>query len=405
MGNLLGPGSEKAAAEQGPDSKKARVEQGADSGSGAEQHGSWRKDESPKPPGEPKEALLADLAELSFEVSMMNGTQLTATASASGSVKQIKEAFEKQLELPAHGRLKLFCNGTVLLPSMPLSSLESSALFGAVSVEQAVDVLKQAASSYPAYADLMERAVTPIDGTVRTASTGEFPTILEVLEDLAGEPKELPCMKADGPGKLRFWGKKAELLLPSLNASPWKKALGKEQLEEVTIVASCNSDCFNRGLGFAIEASPLMESTVDAKGVPSYVYNGYGLNAGSDGEHSDGEDSETRGIPARLRRNVVKFHPGMHGGQLRVEGAGGWGNQSMGFTPASLREEDGGLHTLKLTVRTTGINTIQFREWSKQWTHKLFDGEHIPAVYGVADMGTYEKQGVVYGRFCLEAPA
>ncbi len=46
--------------------------------------------------------------------------------------------------------------------------------------------------------------------------------------------------------------------------------------------------------------------------------------------------------------NRLVFHPGYSGGAFRVEGAGGFGNQNMGFTPAA-----GILHLLEVAVNST----------------------------------------------------
>eukprot|EP00931_Biecheleriopsis_adriatica_P022985 TRINITY_DN14630_c0_g1_i1.p1 TRINITY_DN14630_c0_g1~~TRINITY_DN14630_c0_g1_i1.p1 ORF type:complete len:407 (+),score=82.50 TRINITY_DN14630_c0_g1_i1:85-1221(+) len=356
------------------------------------------------------------MSQVTFEVVMMNGMQLEVKVEKTDTVKQIKEDAEKQLGLQEqkHKFLKLVCDGDVLLPSMPVASLQSDMLFGSVSREQSLEVLRQAASSYPAYAELMASADLQTEGTQQIVATQAFPSILDVLEDLAGQPKPVKDMKAEDSGKLRFWGRSGGLLMPSLKAAPLKERLGADTLEEVSIIVGCNSDCYNRGLGVGLESSPLMCSTVDEKGIPSYMYNGLGVNDNSGDEEEDEEEEEEKvaAKPAEKKRNVVKFHPGMHGGLLRIEGVGGWNNTDIGFTPKSLSQTGGALHTLILTLRKCGRNTIEFKgagadgpTWSKDWQRQLFDGDHIPSVFAFLDLGSTEDQGVMYGRVSLQACA
>lgn len=345
-------------------------------------------------------------------VTMMNGKKVSVQVDESSTVRHVQQAAEAQLELEPHTSLKLVCSGNVLLASMPVASLETHSLFGTVTREQDVHILKQAASSYAGYVDLMENATVETLEGARIASTAELPTILDVLEQLAGEHKELPELAQLEDDRLRFWGENGELLMPPLRASPLRRALGVERLDEVTITVTCNSDCYNQGLGVGVEASPLLNTTVDEKGIPSYMYNGFGLTSSLGDE--PGEDGRAQ---ASTRRNVVKFHPGMHGGALRVEGVGGWGNSSVGVRPASLREAEGALHTLRITVRTSGVNTVEFKgvrngtgdpqvpAWTRDWNRELFDGDHIPSLFAFLDLGSTDQKGVVYGRVSLQARA
>ena len=82
----------------------------------------------------------------------------------------------------------------------------------------------------------------------------------------------------------------------------------------------------------------MSDSTIDDKGLPSYVYNGYGLSEGK-------------------KQNAVKFHPGMGGGAVRVEGLGGFGNQDMRFTPANWSGSGHQFHTLHLTMVPASCRT------------------------------------------------
>merc|ERR1712196_237957 len=99
-----------------------------------------------------------------------------------------------------------------------------------------------------------------------------------------------------------------QLIMPSLDLAPLQAAAGVESFPRVTLCVGVNSDSSNDGLGVVLEASPMMDVSVNDHGIPSYVYSGsigFGVSAGSQG-------------------NCVKFHPGMSGGALRVEGRGGW---------------------------------------------------------------------------------
>jgi hypothetical protein len=354
------------------------------------------------------------MTSVTFNINMaIDGRELVATVSAEATVKQIKDDIEKELGVQEPAYVKLICEGDVLLPSKVVSELQSTELFGVVSMEQDVQVLKQAASSYERYTELMQDAtVETVEGS-KIATTRVLPTILEVLEDMAGERKELPEMRQEEDGKVRFWGRCGELLMPSLKAAGLKRVLGVESLEEVTIIVGCNSDCYNQGLGVGLEASPLMNCTVDEKGVPSYMYNGYGLTEALSLDKEDGSGKRWR-TQEPLRRNVVKFHPGMSGAELRCEGVGGWTNTSVGFNPEALSNTKGALHTLRLTMRTSGVNTIEFQgvdckgnvqqpAWCKTWNRELFDGDHIPSMFAFLDLGSQETRGVVYSRIQLQA--
>merc|ERR1712187_579108 len=74
--------------------------------------------------------------------------------------------------------------------------------------------------------------------------------------------------------------------------------------KSVTLCVGVNSDAYNRGLGVVVNANPSLDVTMNENGLPSYAYNGYGLQRG-------------------VRGNAIKFHPGMGGGEFRIEGKGG----------------------------------------------------------------------------------
>lgn len=137
-----------------------------------------------------------------------------------------------------------------------------------------------------------------------------------------------------------------------------------------------NSDAYNQGLGVVLEASPLLDSTVDEAGLPSYIYNGYGVGQ------------------AGKKQNAIKFHPGMSGGQLRVEGVAGWHNSDIGFKPATWSRSGNKYHTLELTLGADGKNemcikgTNEGEVWRKPWKRQLTSGRHIPAIYAWLDLGS-----------------
>merc|ERR1712129_564553 len=121
------------------------------------------------------------------------------------------------------------------------------------------------------------------------------------------------------------------------------------------------------------EASPLMDDTVDESGMPSYIYNGYGVS----------EDK---------KQNAIKFHPGMHGGLLRVEGKGGFDNSSMPFTPEGWTDSGRKYHSLSITAGADGQNVIGLRSaageyWEKPFRRQLTQGKHIPSLYAWLDLG------------------
>ena len=64
-------------------------------------------------------------------------------------------------------------------------------------------------------------------------------------------------------------------------------------------------------------------------------------------------------IESTRTNNTVKFHPGMHGGMLRVEGGGGFFNQSIGFTPKSWTDSGHRFHKLEVTAGADGDNEVR----------------------------------------------
>jgi len=204
------------------------------------------------------------------------------------------------------------------------------------------------------------------------------------LEEASRDLGEIGGNTQNGLDLLIYSGKEGEIILPSLDAKPLLHSLRKNELPSATIVVGVNSDSFNRGLGIVVEASPQINETEEH--VDSYSYNGYGV---------------------QLNRNVIKFHPNMNQGDLRVEGPGGFPNQQMGFTPAGWSNSHHELHALEVTVSTNGINKILFKEangvhtFEHIWRHKLFDGRDFPTVYGFIDLGGENGKPLIVGPVSL----
>ena len=207
---------------------------------------------------------------------------------------------------------------------------------------------------------------------------------------MSGQPPEIPHFKAsaDADVAFEFCGPQGALLLPSLDVAPILQANGFKGLSSIprtTISVGINSNSYNRGLGIVLEASPLMDE-VEKKGW--YTYSGIG------------EDR-------RARSAAVKFHPGMRGGHLRVEGFGGFDNTDIGFTPKDFDASGKKLHMLELTVGADGVNEVCIRgteegqSWSRKWTGQLFNGRNLPAVHAWIDMGGFEGQPLHVGPISL----
>jgi len=120
------------------------------------------------------------------------------------------------------------------------------------------------------------------------------------------------------------------------------------------------------------------------------VYNGYGLQ----------KDKNS---------NAIKFHPGMGGGQLRIEGVGGFGNQDIGFTPQDWTSSENSFHTLEVSLGTDGQNNLkltghQGEVWQRGWENRLTDGRYSPELHAWLDMGgSFKPRGfVVYGDIDVE---
>lgn len=229
----------------------------------------------------------------------------------------------------------------------------------------------------------------PADDDDGHALVGPLPTILDYYMEtklLSQHARAARHLRVRRHGLLEYSGRKGEMILPSLDAAPLLKVLRKECLSSVTLAVGVNSDSYNRGLGVVVEASPQINET-EEHGL-GYVFNGLGVQP---------------------NRNVVKFHPDYPGGQLRVEGPGGFSDTDVGFTPPSWTASRHALHYLELTLRADGSNEVllrsaaEGRSWRGSWSHRLFDGRDIPALYAFIDLGGEANKPLIVGHVSLKA--
>lgn len=318
----------------------------------------------------------ADVAvkQLVFNVVLSSGKSFTLAAEATDAAVVLMRGLAAVHEVPPACNVKMFQSGQLLLEDAPVSGIDTEQpLFAVISRETKVEILLQAAGSYHGYAELLRLAqADPAEQMTR--HVGPLPSILHVLEELGGQPPQLDTLRVGASGSgLEFTGNKGELILPSLDATPLLEAVGAKSFARATVRVEINSDAQNNGLGVVVEASPLVEGTVDESGIPSYIYNGYGVTL------------------ADKKQNAVKFHPGMHGGKLRVEGVGGWGNQEL-FTPKGWTQSGNKYHTLAITVGADGLNTVELsgadpgQIWRKSFRRQLTEGKHVPALYAWLDL-------------------
>lgn len=325
---------------------------------------------------------MANCNSMCFSVLFTGGSKYTVDLSPSDQVIHLRAGVEKQTETPPACLLKLFQDGQILLDDMAIKDLDcEQPVFGVVVRETKLEVLLQAAGSYEGYRKMLCEA-QPAPDDEKTRVVGPMPSILFALEELSGQKMEMKNLElGDAEGQLKFYGDAGDLLMPSLDAAPLCDKAGAKLFDKVTLSVDVNSDAYNRGLGIVLEASALMDNTASEDGLPSYVYNGYGLSKGK-------------------KTNAVKFHPGMFGGQIRIEGVGGFGNQSMDFTPTNWTNSGKQFHRLEVTLGKDGANEVCFRGaeggqvWRKSWTRKLTDGRYIPAIHAWLDLGSRDYHPV-----------
>ncbi|CAE7725555.1 unnamed protein product [Symbiodinium pilosum] len=247
---------------------------------------------------------------LTAAVSTVDGKSFEIPCTEEDTVKHIREVLEtKHIEVPPACYLKLFHGPQVVHDAVPIKDLDlTQTIFAVLGRETNVEILLQAAGSYQGYKDLV-KAASSEGGDVKAI---KMPSILSVLEDMGGQKPEVKHMK-QGEHGLEMNSADGWLLLPSLNLGVLQKE-GKG-FSEVVFSVQLNSDAYNQGLGIVLEQPSSMQSDVDEKGLPRFIYNGFGLS----------KDKNS---------NAIKFHPGMGGGQLRVEGVGGFGNTDIGVSSA-----------------------------------------------------------------------
>jgi len=318
-----------------------------------------------------------------FSVSLAGGATYEVEAEPRDSVSHLRLKLEKQIEVPEACYLKMFHSTEVLPEGKLVSELDAEQpIFAVVARETDVEKLLQAAGSYNGYKELLKRAGSP-GGATNIKVIPVIPSILAVLEDMGGLPVTIEHLKSTEHGL--EMSTQGHLLLPALNAEPLLSLNKKERFSKVVYRVQLNSDAYNRGLGVVFQQSPFMDSTVDSKGLPSYIYNGYGL---------EGDKN----------CNAIKFHPAMEQGQLRVEGVGGFGNSDMGFTPQNWTQSGHKFHSFEVTIGADGKNNLRVvgtegEIFKKSWKNILTDGKHLPALHGWLDMG---GEALMLGKIALE---
>jgi len=308
---------------------------------------------------------------------------MKVTVASSASVLDLRELYEAENPPPPPNFLKLCQGPNVLLDEMPVARLDTDEpIFAVVVRETRPEILMQAAGTYYGFEEMLNEAGKGCSDATAALTLGPMPSILQVLEELAGEPTEVERLKASSKeGLLEFSGPDGCMLVPSLSLAPLLKHIGEKTVKSLTIKVGVNSNASNQGLGVILAASPLLDPTVAEDGLPWYVYNSYGVSRDK-------------------RSNAIKFHPGMRGGQLRIEGRGGFYNSDTGFTPLNWSESGEKLHMFEITVGADGENRLRMtgtegQEWTKDWKHQLFDGRNAPSVHAWLDMGSRSNHPVI----------
>lgn len=220
------------------------------------------------------------------------------------------------------------------------------------------------------------------------AVIGPLPNIFDYYKEtgLSGPLKQASKhMMVRDSQVLEYNGSSGSMILPSLDAVPLLGALRRNALADITIMVGINSDSYNYGLGVVIEASPQMNESLEHR--DEYIYNGLGVHRNT---------------------NVIKFHPDYPGGQVRVEGPGGFADTDIGFTPPGWTNSAFKLNMLEITTREDGNNEVLITsalgqaKWRQVWRHKLFDGKDIPTVYAFMDYGGEKGKPLMVGQVSLK---
>jgi len=318
---------------------------------------------------------------LTFSVSTVNGTTYDISCSEADTVHALRINLEtNHIEVPEACYLKLFHGAEVLADTVLVKELDpTQPIFAVNARETRVEALLEAAGSYWGYKELLKKAPSTEGDHVKIVKG--IPSILAVLEDMGGQKPEVEHLKMSGDG-MEMSGNNGYLLLPSISAAVLEKDFSK-----VVFSIQLNSNAYNQGLGVVLKEPASMQSDVDQSGIPKFVYNGFGL--------SDKKNS-----------NAIKFHPGMGGGQLRIEGAGGFNNKDMGYTPANWTESGKAFHTFQVTIGTDGKNLLKVTSTRGEvfeigWENTLTDGKFTPSLHAWLDMGG-SRNPLVIGEISLE---
>mmetsp|Transcript_81796 Transcript_81796/g.147712 ORF Transcript_81796/g.147712 Transcript_81796/m.147712 type:complete len:343 (+) Transcript_81796:78-1106(+) len=329
--------------------------------------------------------------QVKFSVSLPSRDTFDVEVSSSGTANELRQAIELQHETPAACILKVFQGGQLISDEVLISELDPlQPVFAVIARDTDAKKLLKGAGTHTGYQYLLENApADPEDN--KTRLLGPMPSILCVLEEMSGQVTEVDQLrKGQLPETLEFTGGKGVLLVPSLDATPLLKAAGAGSFDRVTVSVEVNSDAYNRGLGVVLEASKLVKGSAEQPERRNYEYNGFVSD-----DDDDDSDSQTC-------KNYIKFHPGMGGGQLRVEGPGGWLNQNIGFTPVAWTESGQKFHTLHLVLGANGDNLMRIEGtnagevFEMPWSNQLTDGQYLPAVHAWLDLG--EEDPVVIGE-------
>ncbi|CAE7810511.1 unnamed protein product [Symbiodinium sp. CCMP2456] len=321
---------------------------------------------------------------LTVSVSTVNGKTFEVQCEKEDTVGIVRAELEqKHIEVPAGCFLKLFHGPQALHDGVTVAKLDlSQPVFAVIGRETKVEVLLEAAGSWLGYKELVQAAAASCEGQ-KVKVIKKIPSILDVLEDMGGQKPEVADLRQGEKG-LQFKAENGHLLLPSLNLEDLRG------FSKVMFSVKLNSDVHNQGLGVVVVQPSSMQCDKDQEGIPKFLYNGYGLKADKNS-------------------NAIKFHPGMGGGQLRVEGVGGFGNQNIGFTPENWTDSGNSFHTLEVSLGTDGLNHLKFTGhqgavWERTWENRLTDGRYTPELHAWLDMGGSFNPGsyVIYGDIDVE---
>lgn len=196
---------------------------------------------------------------LTFSVASVTGKTYDVMVKGEDRVKEPREEVERYIEVPEACYLKLFHGAEVLHDALPLTALyPTEQVFAVVARETKVELLLQAAGSYEGYKELLKMAPSSPEGDHIKVVKG-LPSILAVLEDMAGQKPEIEHLRAGEHG-LEMSSKDGHLLLPSINSGVLLRESRKEQFSKVVVSVQLNSDAYNKGLGLVVEEPPSMQS-------------------------------------------------------------------------------------------------------------------------------------------------